>query len=140
MGFFINFDDVFLLFYLQEVCWHHQNTSLEITLDILMQIWRLLELNNQCVRYMCIFCVSTGERPFECDVCQKRFTLKHSMMRHRRKHVEPGVGSLSASDDENHHHIDTDHCVTATWKASSLQRVSYITLSPHAMTRRSIKQ
>lgn len=39
-----------------------------------------------------------GERPFECDICQKRFTLKHSMMRHRKKHAESG--SLSPSDDE----------------------------------------
>lgn len=28
----------------------------------------------------------SGERPFQCDVCQRRFTLKHSMLRHQRKH------------------------------------------------------
>lgn len=44
-----------------------------------------------------------GERPFECDVCHARFTLKHSMMRHRRKHE--GNGGLddtqSESDEES---------------------------------------
>jgi hypothetical protein len=40
-----------------------------------------------------------GERPFECDICHKRFTLKHSMMRHRKKHLDSG--SLSPSDDED---------------------------------------
>lgn len=28
----------------------------------------------------------TGERPFSCDICHRRFTLKHSMLRHRKKH------------------------------------------------------
>lgn len=35
----------------------------------------------------------TGERPFSCDVCRRRFTLKHSMLRHRKKH--------SASDNRS---------------------------------------
>ena len=58
----------------------------------------------------------SGEKPFECDICQKRFTLKHSMVRHRRKHESPHGGAggggvesggpgtpaaMSASDDEN---------------------------------------
>ncbi|KAF9410744.1 hypothetical protein HW555_010261 [Spodoptera exigua] len=28
------------------------------------------------------------ERPFACDLCRRRFTLKHSMLRHRKKHRE----------------------------------------------------
>lgn len=28
----------------------------------------------------------SGERPFNCDVCFRKFTLKHSMLRHRKKH------------------------------------------------------
>ena len=46
-----------------------------------------------------------GERPFECDVCHARFTLKHSMMRHRRKHegsgAIDGADMQSDSDEEN---------------------------------------
>lgn len=49
----------------------------------------------------------SGERPFQCDVCQRRFTLKHSMLRHQRKHKcgRLNGGSLSkatsdVSDDE----------------------------------------
>lgn len=34
---------------------------------------------------MNLFCFS-GERPFNCDVCFRKFTLKHSMLRHRKKH------------------------------------------------------
>lgn len=30
--------------------------------------------------------VFSGERPFNCDVCFRKFTLKHSMLRHRKKH------------------------------------------------------
>lgn len=45
------------------------------------------------------FSLFLGERPFECDICQARFTLKHSMMRHRRKHTDPGA-AMSSSDDE----------------------------------------
>lgn len=30
----------------------------------------------------------SGERPFCCDVCFRKFTLKHSMLRHRKKHSQ----------------------------------------------------
>ena len=46
----------------------------------------------------------SGERPFECDICQKRFTLKHSMMRHRKKHA--GAPPRSFDDDEDSLHGD----------------------------------
>lgn len=36
----------------------------------------------------------SGERPFACDLCRRRFTLKHSMLRHRKKHRE------EVTDDE----------------------------------------
>ena len=42
----------------------------------------------------------TGERPYSCDICQRKFTLKHSMLRHRKKH-DSGVssGGDDVSDD-----------------------------------------
>lgn len=44
-----------------------------------------------------------GERPFVCNICHKRFTLKHSMMRHRRRHIDGGLGDEAGycSDDDN---------------------------------------
>ena len=48
--------------------------------------------------------ISSGERPFECDICRARFTLKHSMMRHRRKHTDPNAGGemhSTSGEDEN---------------------------------------
>lgn len=52
--------------------------------------------------------VLSGDRPFECDICLSRFTLKHSMVRHRRKHMTEGLGvsgeaPCSASDEDSVH-------------------------------------
>lgn len=44
----------------------------------------------------------SGERPFQCDICQRKFTLKHSMLRHQKKHSGQHVSGQqqtnSASD------------------------------------------
>lgn len=42
----------------------------------------------------------SGERPYQCDVCSRRFTLKHSMLRHRRKHGESGHAEESDEEEE----------------------------------------
>ena len=34
----------------------------------------------------------TGDRPYTCDICHRKFSLKHSMLRHRKKH-DSGVSS-----------------------------------------------
>ena len=54
-----------------------------------------------CRRVNCIFCpcqfVSTNElrkhillhvnnKPFACDICNKKFTIKQALMRHKKKH------------------------------------------------------
>lgn len=49
----------------------------------------------------------SGERPFQCDICLRKFTLKHSMLRHQKKHSlhsnnQPNNNSASdISDDES---------------------------------------
>ena len=67
--------------------------------------------DEMCRRVNCIFCpcqfVSTNElrkhvllhvnnKPFACDICNKKFTIKQALMRHKKKH-DSGV----SSDDEN---------------------------------------
>jgi len=45
----------------------------------------------------------TGERPFKCDICCRKFTLKHSMLRHRKKHesVDSAMYIGNSGDEEN---------------------------------------
>merc|ERR1719445_968727 len=42
----------------------------------------------------------TGERPYSCDICCRRFTLKHSMLRHKKKH-DSGVSSNGEGSDDD---------------------------------------
>ena len=55
----------------------------------------------------------SGERPFECKLCQKRFTLKHSMMRHQRRHMV--AGCVSGSEDENSVMANEGKCYITDW-------------------------
>merc|ERR1712223_1773794 len=44
----------------------------------------------------------TGEKPYECYICHIKFTLKHSMLGHRKKH-DSGVTSGDDTDSEGGH-------------------------------------
>ena len=68
-----------------------------------------------CRRVNCIFCpcqfVSTNElrkhillhvnnKPFACDICNKKFTIKQALMRHKKKH-DSGVSSEEENSEED---------------------------------------
>jgi hypothetical protein len=47
----------------------------------------------------------TKEQPFACQSCKRRFTLKHSMVRHiAKKHGGAGVGDAEQPQQQQHHH------------------------------------
>lgn len=54
-------------------------------------------------------CVAPGERPYQCQTCERTFTLKHSLVRHQRIHLKPrgATGSSNANDDVSE---DGDSC------------------------------
>lgn len=65
-----------------------------------------------------------GERPFECDICQKRFTLKHSMMRHRKKHAGAPPRSFDDDEDSNGLEEKSKHTALYTYRPDRRQSVS----------------
>lgn len=44
-------------------------------------------------------CLSPGERPYQCQTCERTFTLKHSLVRHQRIHLRPRGADGDASED-----------------------------------------
>ena len=73
------------------------------------------EEDELCRRVNCIFCpcqfVSTNElrkhillhvnnKPFACDICNKKFTIKQALMRHKKKH-DSGVSSEEENSEED---------------------------------------
>lgn len=47
------------------------------------------------------FCAPPGERPYQCQTCERTFTLKHSLVRHQRIHLKPrGADGASAANDD----------------------------------------
>ena len=71
--------------------------------------------DEMCRRVNCIFCpcqfVSTNElrkhvlahvnnKPFACDICHKKFTIKQALMRHKKKH-DSGVSSEDENSEED---------------------------------------
>lgn len=71
--------------------------------------------DEMCRRVNCIFCpcqfVSTNElrkhvllhvnnKPFACDICSKKFTIKQALMRHKKKH-DSGVSSEEENSEED---------------------------------------
>lgn len=63
--------------------------------------------------------VHTGERPYQCDICEQRFTQVGDMRRHRRRHdnnVPPAVFIVRNTSDpdvsvETFEPIETIDCV-----------------------------
>merc|ERR1712083_604311 len=43
----------------------------------------------------------TGETPYACEICHRRFTLKHSMLRHKKKHFDSGVSSNGEATNDD---------------------------------------
>lgn len=51
--------------------------------------------NLFCISTNVIFIISTGEKPHECKVCQKRFRVQGDLKRHMKIHDRVKVSSLT---------------------------------------------
>lgn len=54
--------------------------------------------------------VSSGERPYKCQTCERTFTLKHSLVRHQRIHLKPRGGDSASAGNDDVASEDGDSC------------------------------
>merc|ERR1719499_2612007 len=93
--------------------------------------------DEMCRRVNCIFCpcqfVSTNElrkhvllhvnnKPFACDICNKPFTIKQALMRHKKKH-DSGVSSEDENSEEDlpHYRVGLPPVIKSLTPSSALE-------------------
>lgn len=55
--------------------------------------------------------VRPGERPYQCQTCERTFTLKHSLVRHQRIHLKPrGAGIDDGASEDGDVATPTSTC------------------------------
>lgn len=79
----------------------------------------------------------TGERPFSCDVCRRRFTLKHSMLRHRKKHAHDSRSceDLSTASGDEESPFNYSKSTNSTLNSSSASSNLATSTPKNALTR-----